>query len=147
MTIMRKKLAAKIHRATVTEANIDYEGSITLPPQLREKAGLMPYDAVNIWDITNGARLETYVLPGEEDDGAICINGAAARLIRPGDLVIIARFAWLSEAECENFQAKIVMVDENNKVTAVKNCESNPKPNSFAKPAAHQSSAKATCSP
>ncbi len=127
MTIMRKMLAAKIHRATVTESNIDYEGSITIPPQLRQQADLMPYDAVQVWNVTSGARFETYVIAGEFDDGNICINGAAAHLAKPGDLVIIARYVWLNEAECKNFQPKIVMVDAKNKITMVKNKESNPR--------------------
>jgi aspartate 1-decarboxylase len=117
MTIMRKVLASKIHRATVTESNIDYEGSITIGPQLRKAADFMPYDAVQVWNVSSGARFETYVIAGELDNGSICVNGAAAHLAKPGDLVIVARYVWLDEAEYKNFQPKIVMVDANNKPT------------------------------
>jgi len=126
MTIMRKMLASKIHRATVTESNVDYEGSITLSPKLRKEADLIPYDAVQVWNVTTGARFETYVIASEFDDGNICINGAAAHLAKPGDLIIIARYIWLPEAECKEFSPKIVMVNEKNEITKIKNKESNP---------------------
>jgi aspartate 1-decarboxylase len=112
---MRKMLAAKIHRATVTDSNIDYEGSITLPSVLVHAADLVPHEAVQVWNVNSGSRFETYAIVGV-DDRCVCINGAAAHLAKPGDLIIISRFIWLSEAECENFYPKIIMVDARNEI-------------------------------
>ena len=122
MTMMRKMLGSKIHRATVTESNRDYEGSITIPPNLMQAAHLLPHEAVQVWNVTSGSRFETYAIVGI-DESSICINGAAAHLAHPGDLVIIARFIWLSEEACQNFQPQIVMVDADNKITKIKNKE------------------------
>src|SRR5439155_1426508 len=95
--MMRKMLRAKIHRATVTQANVDYEGSITIDRRLMEATDLLPHEAVSVWDVTNGNRFETYAVEGRPDSGVVCVNGAAAHLVRPGDLVIIAAFTWLEE--------------------------------------------------
>ncbi len=108
----RTFLQSKIHRATVTEADLEYEGSITIDQQLLDAAGIAEFEKVQVVDITNGARLETYAIPGEA--GEIQINGAAAHLVEPGDLVIIMSFVELEGREIENFEPKIVMVDEHN---------------------------------
>ena len=112
----RKMLRAKIHRATVTQADIDYEGSVTIDRDLLDATDLLPNEAVCIWDVTNGNRLETYAVEGERGSGVICVNGAAAHLIRPGDLVIIAAYCWLDEKEARTHQPKVVFVDEHNRI-------------------------------
>jgi aspartate 1-decarboxylase len=109
-------LAAKIHRATVTETDIDYEGSVTLDGVLLETAGMLPFQEVHVWDVDNGARLITYLLPGERSSGTVCINGAAAHLIRPGDRVILATFASLEEDEARRHVPRVVLVDGANRV-------------------------------
>ena len=92
-------LKAKIHRATVTDANLNYEGSITIDKALMDAAGLLPYEKVGILDINNGARFDTYVIEGEPNSGTICLNGAAARLVQPGDLIIIVAYVSLTPEE------------------------------------------------
>ena len=114
--MMRKMLRAKIHRATVTEANVDYEGSITIDRNLMDATDLLPNEAVCVWNVTNGNRFETYTVEGAPDSGVICVNGAAAHLIRPGDLVIIAAYCWLDEKEARAHQPKVVFVDEHNRI-------------------------------
>ena len=116
----RKLLRAKIHRATVNEANVDYEGSITLPPVLMHEAGIAEYEAVNVWDVSSGARLETYAIRGQTGSSRICINGAAARLIFPGDVVIIASFSFVPQDAVQNHAPTIVFVDRHNGITAVR---------------------------
>ncbi len=101
-------LKSKIHRATVTEANLDYIGSITIDEALIEAAGLYEYEKVCVVDITNGARLETYVIRGERGSGVVCLNGAAAHLIHKGDLVIIMAYTWLEEQELKTHRPKII---------------------------------------
>ncbi len=113
--MIRTLLKSKIHRATVTEANIEYEGSISIDTDLMAAADLLPYERVDVWDCTNGARLSTYAIPGEPGSGEICINGAAAHLVKPGDLVIIASFAQVDDAECAGWDAKRVFVDGRNR--------------------------------
>lgn len=112
----RKMLKSKIHRATVTEANLDYEGSITLAPELLEAADIFPGESVTVVNITNGERLETYAIAGEPGSGEVCANGAAARLIRKNDLVIIMSFSQVSEEEAKEFKAWHVYVDNSNKI-------------------------------
>ena len=114
--MMRKMLRAKIHRATVTQADIDYEGSVTIDRDLLDATDLLPNEAVWIWDVTNGNRLETYAVEGARGSGVICVNGAAAHLIRPGDLVIIAAYTWLDEAEARAHKPKVVFVDAQNRI-------------------------------
>ena len=116
---MRKMLAAKIHRATVTGANVEYEGSITVPPELLEAAGMHAYESVHVWNITRGTRLETYTIPGRPESNDICANGAAAHLIQPGDRVILATFAFVPADEMHNHRPKLVFVDHNNKISHV----------------------------
>jgi aspartate 1-decarboxylase len=113
----RKVLAAKIHRATVTAADVDYEGSVTIPPELLEAAGIHPYESVQLWNITRGTRLETYAITGLPGSGEICANGAAAHLIRPGDRVIIACYSWLPEADLAAHRPRLIFVDGCNRIT------------------------------
>ena len=112
----RKMLRAKIHRATVTEANVDYEGSITIDRRLMDATDLLPNEAVCVWNVTNGNRFETYTVEGQPDSGVICVNGAAAHLVSPGDLIIIAAFTWLDEEAARVHEPKVVFVDERNRV-------------------------------
>lgn len=112
----RKMLAAKIHRATVTGANVDYEGSITIPPNLLEASGIHPYESVHVWNVTRGTRLETYAITGTPHTNDICANGAAAHLIRPGDRVIIACYGFIPEDEIANHKPRLIFVDEENQI-------------------------------
>jgi len=113
---MRTMLKSKIHRATVTEANIQYEGSITIDKDLMEAADILPYEQVHVLDIDNGSRLETYVIEGARGSGVICINGAAARLVSEGDKVIIISYQTVSEADAVNLVPKLVYVDSHNAI-------------------------------
>jgi aspartate 1-decarboxylase len=112
----RKMLKSKIHRAVVTGADLHYEGSVTIDKGLMEAADIIPYEAVSIWNVTNGNRFETYAIEGEAGSGVICINGAAARMVAPRDLVIIASFVNMSDAEARSYQPKLVFVDEKNRM-------------------------------
>src|SRR5690606_13289586 len=114
--MLRTMLKSKIHRATVTQADLHYVGSVTVDESLMAAADLLPGEQVAIVDITNGARLETYVIPGEAGSGIIGINGAAAHLVQPGDLVILMSYAQMDEAEARSYQPKIVFVDADNKI-------------------------------
>ena len=111
----RFMLKSKIHRAVVTDADIHYEGSITIDRRLMDLADLVPYEKVSVWDIDNGNRLETYVIEGERGCGDICINGAAARLVHEGDLVIIASFVSVPDSESTDYHPSIVFVDGKNR--------------------------------
>src|SRR3954447_2496299 len=113
---MRIMMKSKIHRATVTQADLDYVGSMTLDADLMDAADLLDGEQVAIVDITNGARIETYVIPGPRGSGVIGINGAAAHLVHAGDLVIIMSYAVLEESEARAFQPKVVHVDEQNRI-------------------------------
>lgn len=116
----RKFLRSKIHRATVTQADLDYEGSLTLPPNLMRAADILPHESVHVWNVTQGTRLETYAIEGEEGSGDVCANGAAAHLISPGDLIIIATFSFAVDAATERpAQPRVVFVDDNNQMTRV----------------------------
>ena len=114
--MMRKMLRAKIHRATVTQADVHYEGSITIDRRLMDATDLLPNEAVCVWNVTNGNRFETYAVEGAPDSGVICVNGAAAHLVSPGDLVIIAAYTWLGEEVAREYQPKVVFVDELNRM-------------------------------
>lgn len=116
----RKILGSKIHRATVTHADLDYEGSISIPPDILEAANIAPYEAVQVWDITSGNRLETYAIVGEKGSRDISINGAAAHLVKRGDLIIIARFIYLTENDCKNFKPTVVFLDESNRIKEIR---------------------------
>ena len=113
---MRTMLKSKIHRARVTEANINYEGSITIDKELMEAADLLPYEMVHVLDVDTGARLQTYVMEGERGSGEIGINGAAARLIQKGDIVIILSYTDVSEEEAPHIKPRLVYVDEKNRI-------------------------------
>ena len=112
----RKMLKSKIHRATVTGADLHYEGSITIDLDLMEAADIIPYEAVCIWDVDNGSRFETYAIEGERGSGVVCVNGAAARLVAPNDLVIIASFVSMDNAEALAHEPKLVFVDDRNMI-------------------------------
>jgi aspartate 1-decarboxylase len=114
--VIRTVLKSKIHRATVTEANIEYEGSVTIDRDLMDAADLVQYEQVDIWNCTNGNRLTTYVIEGERGSGEICINGAAAHLMKPLDLVIIATWTQIEDAEVEGYDARRVFVDHHNRI-------------------------------
>jgi aspartate 1-decarboxylase len=114
---------SKIHRATVTDANLNYEGSITIDEALMEAADLLPYEKVQVVNNNNGARFETYCIKGRRDSGTVCLNGAAARLVQPGDIVIIISYLQVEEKELLDYQPRIITVDGQNRVTAVKHSE------------------------
>lgn len=114
--MLRTMLKSKIHRATVTDANLDYEGSITIDRDLMDAADLLDHERVDIYDITSGARLSTYVIPGERGSGAIGINGAAAHLVKPHDLVIIASYVQLEDAAARGWSPRICFVDGANRL-------------------------------
>ncbi len=114
--MMRTMLKSKIHRATVTEANIEYEGSVTIDLDLLEAANMVGYEKVDIWDCTNGNRLSTYVIEGERGTGEICVNGAAAHLVKPMDLVIIASWQEVPEEQVPDYEAIRIFVDEHNEI-------------------------------
>ncbi len=107
---------SKIHRATVTHADLDYEGSVSISGELLEAADIHEHEQVHIWNVTRGTRLVTYALRGDDHSGVVCINGAAAHLAEPGDLVIIATFAEIDEAQAEGWQPTVVLVDAQNRM-------------------------------
>ena len=111
---------SKIHCATVTEANLHYMGSITIDRTLMEAAGILPNERVQVVDNNNGARLETYVIPGPRDSGVICLNGAAARCAQPGDIVIIMAYALMEEKEAADYCPTVVLADEKNHIREVR---------------------------
>lgn len=114
--MLRSMLKSKLHRLTVTQADLDYEGSITLDPALLAAADILPFEAVQVWNITQGTRFHTYAIKGEPESGVVCINGAAARLTKPGDLIIVATFIDVDDAEARHCRPKIVLVDERNRI-------------------------------
>ncbi|KAB3530250.1 aspartate 1-decarboxylase [Alkaliphilus serpentinus] len=114
---------SKLHRATVTEANLNYVGSITIDEALLEAAGIYPNEKVQIVNNNNGARFETYVIKGERNSGVICLNGAAARLVQPGDMVIIIAYCWIGEEELKTFKPKVVILDDDNDIIELKDEE------------------------
>jgi aspartate 1-decarboxylase len=114
--MFRTMLKSKIHRATVTQADLHYVGSVTVDEDLMEAADLLAGEQVTIVDVTNGARLETYVIPGERGTGVIGINGAAAHLVKPGDLVILIAYGQMDDAEARVYEPRVVFVDADNKV-------------------------------
>jgi aspartate 1-decarboxylase len=133
---MRRSLfKSKIHRATVTHADLDYEGSVTIDGILMRAANILPYERVNIWNVTNGSRLETYALEGTPGSGLICVNGAAAHHAKPGDLVIIATFAdAVDEDEARAWKPTVVRVDASNRLLADAPAEELPGPQRRLRP-------------
>ena len=114
--MLRTVCKSKIHGATVTEANIQYTGSLTIDAQLMKAADLVPYEQVHVVDVENGARLVTYCIEGPPGSGTMCVNGAAARLVSAGDHIIVISYAQMTPADLEGFSPKIVMVDERNNI-------------------------------
>jgi aspartate 1-decarboxylase len=112
----RSMLKSKIHRATVTHADVDYEGSLTMDAQLLEAADILPFEEVHVWNVTRGTRLRTYAMVGEAGSGIVCVNGAAAHLAQPGDLVIVATFTQLDDTAARTHQPRIVLVGPNNRI-------------------------------
>ncbi len=123
--MLQKILKAKIHRATITQADLNYVGSITIDEALLEASGIKEYEAVWIYNINNGERFETYVLKGERNSGIIGLNGAAARNAMIGDLVIIASYVYLDEKDIKNFHPVVLLVDEKNKITEIRKFDLN----------------------
>jgi aspartate 1-decarboxylase len=109
-------LKSKIHRLTVTHADVEYEGSLTLDSRLLDAADILPHEQVHIWNVTRGTRLNTYAMAGDAGSGVVCINGAAAHLVQPGDVVIVATFASYEEAEARTHHPRVLLVDEKNRV-------------------------------
>jgi len=128
--MFRTMFKSKIHRATVTQADLHYVGSLTVDRDLLDAADLLPGEQVQVVDIDNGARLETYLIEGERGSGVIGINGAAARLVQPGDLVIIISYAAMSDAEARAFVPKVVHVDRTNSIIALGDDPAEPVPGS-----------------
>lgn len=113
-------LKSKIHRATVTDTNVDYDGSLTLDGVLMREANLIPYEQIQVYNITNGERFTTYLIRGKDDSGEVVVNGAAAKKANYGDKVIIAAYATMDEAEMDFFVPKIILMDENNSIISAK---------------------------
>jgi aspartate 1-decarboxylase len=113
--MIRTMLKSKLHRATVTEANLEYEGSVTIDSDLLRAADILPYEQVEIYDCTNGARISTYAIDGEPGSGEICVNGAAAHLVKPHDTVIIASYVQVEDAECFNWKARRIFMGPGNR--------------------------------
>jgi aspartate 1-decarboxylase len=118
-TMQRFMMKSKIHRATVTDADLHYEGSISIDEKLLEEANMVPYEKVEIYDINNGARFSTYIIKGKRNSGTICLNGAAARMVAKGDLIIIATFVTVDDAEAKKWKPICVLVDAKNKIKKV----------------------------
>ena len=116
-------LKSKIHRAVVTEAKLNYVGSITIDEDIMDKANIIECEKIQVVDVNNGSRLETYVIPGERGSGVVCLNGAAARYVQPGDKVILMTYCQLDESEAKKHKPVVVFVDETNSVTEVTNYE------------------------
>ena len=117
--MQRQMLKSKIHRATVTDCNLHYAGSITIDSELMEQADLLPHELVHVLDVDNGSRFETYVIEGRYGAREMCVNGAAARLVQPGDRVIVVSYGGYSEAELASHEPRVVHVDEDNRVLRV----------------------------
>ena len=124
--MLRHFLLGKIHRATVTRADLHYVGSITIDVDLMEAAGLLENEKIDIYDVTNGSRLATYVIPGARGSGEIGINGAAAHLVQPGDLVILASYGWMTAEEAAAHPPRVVHVDSDNRIVTIAAEERNP---------------------
>lgn len=117
--MQRFMLKSKIHRATVTDADLHYEGSISIDEKLMDEAAMVPYEKVDIYDINNGERFSTYIIKAERNSGTICLNGAAARKVAKGDLIIIATYVVVDEKETKKWKPKCVLVDGKNKIKKV----------------------------
>jgi len=111
----RHMMKSKLHRATVTDANLHYEGSITIDADLLAAADILPHEQVHVWDVTNGARLVTYALAGKRGSGIVCVNGAGAHLIKPGDIIIVAPYAEFDDTEARKHEPTVVLLGEGNR--------------------------------
>lgn len=116
--MVRTMLKSKIHRARVTDANLEYEGSLTIDEELMRAADILPFEQIKVYNISNGARFDTYAIPGKPGNGDICLNGAAARMGAKGDLIIIVTYAQYSDSEMTHYKPKIVLVGEGNRPKA-----------------------------
>lgn len=114
--MLRRMLKSKLHRATVTEANLDYEGSLTVDADLLEMADILEFEEIHVWNVTSGSRLTTYAMRGERGRGEVCVNGAGAHLVRPGDLIIVASYVDLDTATAARHRPCILLLDEHNRV-------------------------------
>ena len=114
--MFRVMFKSKIHRATVTGANLDYEGSLTIDSDLLNAADILPNEQIHVWDVTNGSRLVTYALPGPKGSGIVCVNGAGAHLVKPGDLIIVATYTTLTTKKAKKHEPAVVLVDADNKI-------------------------------
>lgn len=121
--MLRTMCKSKIHRATVTDANLNYQGSITIDEALMEAADLLAYEKVQIVNNNTGARFETYVIKGKRDSGTVCLNGAAARLVQRGEIVIIISYVLVDKEDLASFQPKIIAVNSHNQITGIKHSE------------------------
>ncbi len=115
----RRMFLGKLHRATITHADLDYEGSVTIDADLMDAAGILENEEIHIWNVTRGTRLLTYALRGPSGSGIICVNGAAAHLCEPGDLAILATFGEMSDEEARTHEPKVVLVDEHNRIKEI----------------------------
>lgn len=114
---LRSLLRSKLHRLTVTHADVDYEGSLTLPADLLAAAEILPFEEVHVWNVSRGTRLQTYAIVGAAGSGVVCANGAAAHLIRPGDVIIVASFGWMDAEAARTHVPRVVFVDEHNRIS------------------------------
>ena len=121
--MFREMLRAKIHRVVVTEADLDYEGSLTLDADLLDAAGMVPFEKIEVYNVARGTRFATYALEGRRGSGVCCVNGAAAHLASPGDRVIVASYAVIPEADVRSHRPKIVLVGEGNRIREIKSEE------------------------
>lgn len=112
----RMMLKSKLHRATVTEANLEYEGSLTVDADLLRAADILPFEEIHVWNVTRGSRLTTYAMEGEAGSGVVCVNGAGAHLVRPGDLIIVASYCTLPTELAAKHQPRIVLLTEGNRI-------------------------------
>jgi aspartate 1-decarboxylase len=113
-------LKSKIHRATVTDTNVDYDGSLTLDGMLMREANLIPYEQIHVYNIANGERFTTYLIKGKDNSGEVVVNGAAAKRVNSGDMVIIAAYATMDEAEMDFFVPRVILVDDQNRITSLR---------------------------
>jgi len=121
--VRRSMLKSKIHRATVTHAEVDYEGSLTLDPELLALADIIPYEEIHVWNVTRGSRLRTYAIAGEPGSNVVCVNGAAAHLTQPGDLIIIATFTMLEDGEARAHRPRVILMGKGNRIQHVTTAE------------------------
>jgi aspartate 1-decarboxylase len=123
MSLLRSMLKSKLHRATVTQADVNYEGSLTLDRDLLEAADILPFEDVHVWNVTRGTRFRTYAMEGDSGSGVVCVNGAAAHLASPGDIIIVATYVLLDDTAARHYRPRIVLLGENNRIKDAKYTE------------------------